>query len=127
MRSIGTIPPTLDAERFSDYLHAHDTPNMVEETAPGEKWIVWVDDDDHLDRAKGELDAFLANPKDSKYAGASKAAEKLRVKQTKKQETLRSRFIDVRTSWGSAKQWNCPVTIALIAVSLLIGFVSLAG
>lgn len=127
MRSIGTIPPTLDAERFSDFLHAQGMPNMVEETAPGEKWLVWVDNDDHLERAKGELDAFLANPEDSKYAGASKAANALRQQQSKKEQKWRKRFVDVRTSWGSAKQWNCPVTIALMAISILIGFITRAG
>ena len=35
MRTIGTIPRQLDAERFSDYLLAQGMPNMVEESGAG--------------------------------------------------------------------------------------------
>lgn len=127
MRSIGFIPPTLDAERFSDHLHAQGMPNMVEESAPGERWIVWVDNEDHLDRAKSELDAYLEHPNDARYAGAVKTAEKARKQQTKKQRRLRERFVDVRTSWGSAKQWATPVTITLILISVAVALATTFG
>ena len=62
---IGTIPTDADAERFSDYLVTQQIGNMVEESAAGD-WSVWVENDDHLDRAKSELHAFLQNPADAK-------------------------------------------------------------
>ena len=86
MRMIGTIPADADAERFSDYLVTVDVPNMVEEGAGG--WAVWVERDDDLDRAKGELDAFLRNPADAKYNGAARTAERIRKQEEKKQEPV---------------------------------------
>ena len=119
MRSIGTIPDGDHAERFSDYLLTRDIDNRVEQTQAGD-FAVWVENDDQLERAKGELLGFLRNPDDPQYRDAAKEAEKLRVAEEKKQRRLRKRFVDVRTSWGAPQQWAVPVTLALIAISVVI-------
>ena len=125
MRHIGSIPAETDAKRFGDYLLAAGMRNSVEEVASG--WAVWVEDDDHLERAKAELDAFSANPADAKYNGATRKAEKIRSAEEKKKERLSKRFHDVRTSWGATPQWAQPVTIALILASLLVAAATAVG
>jgi GlpG protein len=126
MRMIGTIPDGDHAERFSDYLVTRDIDNMIEQTAAGD-FGVWVEHDDHLDRAKGELLNFLRHPDDPQYRDVAKEAGKIRRAEEKKQKRLHGRFVDVRTSWGQARQWAAPVTIALIigcfVVSLATGSV----
>ncbi len=119
MRMIGNIPTDTDAERFSDYLVTQQIGNMVEESAAGD-WAVWVEDDDHLDRAKSELHAFLQNPADAKYGAAVREAETLRKEQEKKQKKKRTQYVDVRTRWGQPSQWNAPVTLVLIALACVI-------
>src|SRR6059058_3316533 len=126
MRSIGTIPDGDHAERFSDYLVTRDIDNRVEQTQAGD-FAVWVENDDHLDRAKGELLSFLRNPDDPQYRDSRKEAEKIRVAEEKKQQRLRKRFVDVRTSWGQPKQWAVPLTIFLIAASLVVGVLTRFG
>ncbi len=125
MRQIGSIEKQEDAERFSDYLLASGIPNMVEESAGG--WAVWVENDDHLDRAGGELKAFQSKPGDSQYTDAARAAEKVRVEQKKKQERLRRHHIDVRTRLGTPKQYARPVTLTLAAISILAAFATRLG
>jgi GlpG protein len=117
MRHIGSIPEENDAVRFGDYLLAQGMKNHVEEGASG--WAVWVEHDDQLDAAKAELDAFRANARDPKYDGAVRKAEQIRKDEEKRQERLRSHYRDVRTSWGSTQKFIQPVTIALLAFSLL--------
>jgi GlpG protein len=116
---IGTIPSDNDAERFSDYLVTQQIGNMVEESAAGD-WAVWIENDDHLDRAKSELHAFLRNPADVKYGAATREAQTLRKQQEKKQKTKRTQYVDVRTRWGQPSQWNAPVTLVLIALACVI-------
>ena len=125
MRHIGSIPDETEATRFGDYLLAAGMKNSVEEGASG--WAVWVEDDDKLDAAKAELEAFRANPADRKYAGASLKAEKIRVDAEKKQERLSKRYHDVRTSWGQPQQWAQPVSMALILLSLLAAAATALG
>jgi GlpG protein len=120
---IGSIPQHPDgaarAERFSDYLVAQSVENMVEESSAGDAWVVWVEHDDDLARAKSELDAFLQNPADSKYDAAG-AAKKVRQEQAQKAKRRRTQYIDYGTRWGQARQWVAPVTIVLIALSVMI-------
>ncbi len=125
MRHIGSIPDETDAKRFGDYLLAAGMRNTVDEGSAG--WAVWVEDDDKLDAAKIELDAFHTNPRDPKYVSAPLKAERIRVETEKKQHRLAQRFHDVRTSWGSTPQWAQPVTIALILVSLLVAAATSVG
>jgi GlpG protein len=116
---IGTIPTDSDAERFSDYLVTQQIGNMVEESAAGD-WAVWIENDDHLDRAKSELHAFLQNPVDAKYGKATREAETIRKEQQKAKTKKRTQYVDVRTRWGQPSQWNAPVTLVLIAMSCVI-------
>ena len=125
MRHIGSIPDQTDAERFGDYLLAAGMKNHVEEGSSG--WAVWVEDDDKLDAAKAEFEAFRAAPADPKYSDAPRKAEKIRVEAEKKQERLAKRFHDVRTSWGAPQQWAMPVSMALILLSLLAAAATALG
>ncbi len=122
MRHIGSIADESQAGRFGDYLLAQGMKNSIEQGASG--WAVWVEHDDHVDRAKAELEAYSVNPADSRYNGASRVAEKIRAGDQKKQARLRKRFVDVRTRWGQPQQLGQPVTIALIAICLLVGFIT---
>ena len=129
MRMIGTIPTDSDAERFSDYLVTQKIDNMVEESSSGGDWTVWIENDDHVDRAKGELAAFLKNPVDPKYGAATRQAETIRKQQEKAEEKRRAKYVDVRTRWGQPRQWMAPVTLALIAISCVVsvGTMSVMG
>lgn len=121
MRMIGTIPAdgAADAERFSDYLVTQRIENMVEESAGGD-WAIWVEKDDHLDQAKAELAAYLRSPGDAKYDAAGARAEAIRNEKEKEQERRRTRYVDVRSRWGTASGWAAPVTIALMAFAVAV-------
>jgi GlpG protein len=118
MRQIGTIPADHDPARFGDYLLTLGIGNSIDESSDG--WAVWVENDDQLDRGRAELDTYLANAADSRYDGAAKTAAALREKEQKLQERRRARFIDVRTRFGSQARWNAPLTLGLIAISLIV-------
>jgi GlpG protein len=119
MRMIGSIPSFEDAERFGDYLLAQGVVTNVEESSAGDAQV-WVESDDHLDRAKSELHAFLANPADPKYGRAGADAERVRKEQAKKQERLNKQYVNVRTRWSSAAGWAAPVTIGLMILSVVL-------
>jgi GlpG protein len=68
MRLIGTLPNEQIACRFADYLLTHGVNVMVEEGT--EQWTVWVENDDHVERAKSELERYRQNPDAPQYAAA---------------------------------------------------------
>jgi GlpG protein len=120
MRQIGTIEDADDAARFGDYLVTLGMPNSVEETAAGD-WAVWVERDEHLDRAGAELETFRANPQDARYDEATAKATATRAQQQRQAARRRKLFVDVRTSWAQPSQWNVPLTLFLILASLVVG------
>jgi GlpG protein len=119
MRQIGSIESDHDAVRFSDYLLTQGIGNMVEEQGPGAAWAVWVEDDDHLDRGRAELQRFQANPGDAKYDVESKAS-KIRTQSERAEQRRRSQHVDVRTRWSHPTNLARPVTTVLAAISVLV-------
>jgi GlpG protein len=124
MRQIGSIPDPHAAERFGDYLLTLGIGNTVEESPSTGTWAVWVEHDDDLERAAGELSAFVANPADPRYAEAARQAKVVRAEEEKAAERRRKNFTDVRTRWSQPKQWNVPLTLALIGISVVVAFIT---
>ena len=116
MRLIGYLPED-QAHRFSDYLLTLGIAMHIEESERG--WALWVEHDDHVDRAKAELAAFQKTPDTPRYE-AQRQASRIRVEQESRQRRLRNRHIDVRTSWAMAGERTRPVTMALVILSVVI-------
>jgi GlpG protein len=123
MRQIGTLKDEHDAVRFGDYLLTLGVKNSVEQTQGGD-WAVWVEDDDQLARGAAELETFRANPTDGKYDEARDHAEAHRAEEDRRAQRRRKQFVDVRTGWTHSRQWNVPLTLTLIILSLVVGIYS---
>ena len=122
MRQIGTVQTEQDGVRFGAYLRTLGVDNMVEAT--GDSWAVWIANDDHLDKARGELNTFQANGNDARYGDAVQTANVLLANQQKAERRRRENFVDVRTKAGVVRQWNAPITLALIGISIVVGLMT---
>src|SRR3712207_1265853 len=98
MRQIGFVDSERDAARFGDYLLTQRIVSSIEEMNGG-AWAVWIEDDDHLDRARAELEQFRADPNDARYDAAGEA-QVIRKQSEKAEQRRRRKYIDVRTRWG---------------------------
>lgn len=120
MRQIGSLENQSDADRFGAFLLTLGVKNTVDE-GPDGSWSVWVEDDDHLDRGRAELNAFRASPADPRYDAAVGRAEQVRKAEAKAEQRRREKFVDVRTRWGQPGQLARPLTIILVVCSILVG------
>jgi GlpG protein len=125
MRQIGSLPRQDHAQVFGDYLVSIGIPNSVEQS--NSAWDIWVEHDDHLDRARLELQQFLATPDDPKYRHASLQASAIRSRDQRHQKRLRQNFIDVRTSFSRAGQRLPPLTLILVILCLVVGALTWFG
>jgi GlpG protein len=125
MRQIGIIADERYAGLFGDYLLAHGVPNVVEEGSTG--WEVWVERDDDIDRARVELGQFASNPGDPRYVSVAERAGSVRKQEAKREVRLRRQHIDVRTGWGRLMQAPRPLTISLLILCVIVGFISQLG
>jgi GlpG protein len=118
MRMIGSVSSEAEASRLADYLLSLGIDNHVERSAAGAdaaSWLVWVERDDDLERAKGELEQFQRNPADERYAAASGEAARIREEREAKQKRRARNFRDMRGNWLRPHAGPGAVTLAIMA------------
>lgn len=125
MREIGTLPNERLARRFADYSLTQGVEVMVE--SDGDQWSIWAYEEDQIDKAKQELAQFTAEPDDARYVEAGRTAENLRREAEKREEQLRKQQVDVRARWQRPTWAQCPVTTAMIAISVLVAVTTNLG
>lgn len=123
MRVIGHLPDESSAKKFGELLWSKSINNEVEADDDG-TWMIWVVDEDQLDAAKAELDAFDPAAIEADFASVARRAKAVRddlAAKEKKAKTIKRRrdlFADMRPySVG-------PITMALIAVCVLVTFMT---
>jgi GlpG protein len=116
MRHIGHLSDEQHAQRFSDYLMTIGMDLVAEEDPRG--WALWIEHDDHVERAQQELAAFRANPDAARYISAQLQGARLRAENEKRRRKLREQHIDVRTTWAFGRQRARPLTLVLLLISV---------
>lgn len=124
MRQLATLPDAATAHAFADYLLTLQIPTKLEQDGNG--WAIWVRDEDHLPRARQELEEFNRNPSDPRYSSASRTAGDLRQRQRKEEAAYhrRQNRFNRRMTGPLA---SVPITIAVIGICLLISLWSEGG
>lgn len=90
MRLIGHLPDERLARRFADYLLVKHMASQIEAEADG-RWAVWVHDDDHLNEAATEFDAYRVQPDAQKFLAATSAAAAMREQTAAEQQAQAGR------------------------------------
>ena len=117
MRKIGELPSGLDSAVFADYLRGEGIHSSLDDSESGV--AVWIHDEDRLDFAREQLQAFVANPREERFiAGARKGREVIREKFAEL-KSARKRVIRVQETWTIPTVDRCPITFGLIAISVL--------
>jgi len=126
MRKIGTIPNEQDAHTFRDYLL---TLGIKSEVNPdgAQGRVVWVHEEDQLDRARSELAEFERSPGAPKYAGVVDAARRKRDEEVKEALAARKRQVNMRERWERPLVAQLPVTMLMIGFSIVVFVLSHFG
>jgi rhomboid protease GlpG len=125
MRAIGVVSTEQDARRLGSYLLTLGIASQIDPAANG--YYVWIRDEDKVDRARAELDSFLANPANPRYDQALPSAEQIHAQQIRAEQEYRRNVRDVRTQWRRPMPQNCRLTVALIAACVGVAVVSRMG
>jgi GlpG protein len=119
MRQLTTFPSAEAARALADYLLTLKIDTQLEKEPDG--WAVWIRDEDHLPRARQELEEFQRNPADPRYEGAGSTAAVLRKQKLqeekayhRRQERFYARMGRVGAAGGAG------VTLTLIAISVIV-------
>jgi GlpG protein len=124
MREIGTIDAAA-AARFECYLFTLGISTRLEPVAEGAR--VWVCEEDHVARARQELEAFRANPQDERYSASIAQAVALRRDQEQADREFRKNFVRLRDRWDSVSPGRRPLTVVLIGLSVTAAVLTRLG
>ncbi len=115
MRSIGSLTDEQHAQRFAAYLDSQEINARAD--ANGDKWEIWVVDEDQVEAAKLKFAEFQQAPDDARYADAIRTSKRFKTQQL--EEALarrRSTFRTRKMPW----QRGIPLTIILMSASVYV-------
>lgn len=122
MRRIGGNLTRQQADRITDYLFTQDIPVAVEPTSDG-TFELWAKDEDQLQRAREELNEFLADPDAPRYRVNRQASDLRRQQEKEKRRKLKlQRKFQPRGAGGSG--W---LVISLVAACVLVSLLTNFG
>jgi GlpG protein len=125
VRQIGTLTTEDQARTLADHLKSLGMTTRVDPEAEG--WAIWVYNEDHLPRARDELQAFSSNPDDPRYKDAKRSAEALDREERQRDQLYRKNVRNVSGRWDGASVSRNPLTILLIVISILVFFLERGG
>jgi len=121
MRQIGTLPTEHQASVLTDWLLAEGIEAKFERETAG--FEIWVKDENQLERARRELEAYLTNPQERRYLeAAQRAAEVRRARQDRQQ-----RFERNLQQPGPRQARGGGLTITLIVASIVVAVLTNFG
>jgi len=115
---IGEIAGETSARNFSNFLYVQGIDNQVEADKPG-SWAIWIHAEEELERARGLLAEYQANPADPKFKDTAQLAEKLRERKKQEQFDYEKRVKQRRHLFRPLTGYGFgPMTFALIFISI---------
>jgi GlpG protein len=124
MRQVGSLTNHDDAQRFLAYLVTQRIDAQAEQE--GERWVIWVHEEDRVPLAKSALSEFQADPTAPKYQDAKRRAETvLREEQTKRRQAQKN-VVEMRSRWGSGgvSARKAPLMISLAGLAVLVSMLT---
>jgi GlpG protein len=120
LRQLGTLPKELDPKVFADYLLTVGMKTRVDERPDG--WTLWIYNEDHLARAREELNGYLSAPDDPRYKSAVDSAKSIRREEKQLDQKYRKNFREAADIWGYPTLRRRPVTVLIGVICLVVFF-----
>ncbi|RCS53932.1 rhomboid family intramembrane serine protease [Bremerella cremea] len=126
MRQIGKLASDQLASRFSDYLLTLGIHSKTDRASDGE-YLLWIHEENQVDQARSELEAFRSNPDDARYRSAADEAAGIRKMEQLKERERRKNIHDVKPRGGvpGAGLSGAPVTKAIIVICVVIALLGM--
>jgi GlpG protein len=117
MRQVGLLNSAQEANRFTAYLIVERISAMVDQE--GEKFAVWIREENDFARAKNEFSAYVANPGDARYQGKEREAEALLRTEQELRRRGQKNIVQVKQRAApSVFAGRTPLCLTLMAISI---------
>jgi GlpG protein len=118
LRQIGDLPQNLDRKVFEDHLLGLGIKSRFDRGPDG--WAVWIYNEDHVDRARRELDDYLNRPDDARFLESAPAAAEARRREKALDRQFRRNDRDVAAAWSGPTFRRRPLTMLLVGFTIAV-------
>lgn len=124
MRQIGELPNEPAARLFGDFLYTRGIENQIE-ADKDHGWVIWVLEDDKLERAGQLFAEFQAEPNHPRFAAQAAAAAELREQARKAQAAAAKKMMTAREVFRPLYSVGFgPVTLVFLIASVFVFIIS---
>lgn len=126
MRQIGKLSSENHAARFVDYLLTQGIHSKSDANSQGE-WLIWIHEENQVDQARTELEAFRSNPDDSRYRSAGEEAAGIRKMEQLREKERRKNVHEVkhRSVASGTGLSGAPVTKGILIICVVIAAIGM--
>lgn len=116
---IGELPKGIDPRVLEDHLLGLGMKARFD-PRPGGGSVVWIIDEDHVERAREELQGYLAAPDAPRFLASAPKAHEARKAEARRDREFRKNFREAGDLWGGPTFRQRPVTVATVAVAAVV-------
>jgi GlpG protein len=122
VRELYTFADEQVAHRFVSVLQSLQLPAHAEQE--GASWVVWIENDDHRDRAQELLTEFRADPDAERFREAEKIAKQILAEKLEAEKSRQKLRKDLLDRWRGV-WWKChPAATTMVAISVFVVAIS---
>jgi GlpG protein len=118
LRQIGVLTVEDAARHLADHLLTLGVKTQLRPESAG--WGLWVLDEDRLDVARKEFEAFRTNPDDPRFQAAAQQASTIRRELDRRDKEYRKNFRYVSDAWSGPNIRRRPLTFTLIVACVAV-------
>lgn len=128
MRCLGEIGGRQQAERLVAHLLTKEVSTHIESSGPGsDRWEIWVREEDRLELASAELEAFRLDPDHPRYANVIEDAKRILLEQKQKNAEAAKNIqqVEMVVRPGMTRGGRMPpLTLTLLILCIGLGLVN---
>lgn len=116
---IGELPKGVDPRVLEDHLLGLGMKSRIDRRPDGGS-VVWILNEDHVDRARGELQGYLAAPDDPRFRATAPKASESRKAEARRDREFRKNYREAGDLWGAPTFRQRPVTVLTVAIAVVV-------
>jgi GlpG protein len=122
MRQIGFLADQQRARVFTDFLTVQGVTAHAEQEDGN--WVIWVRDENDVERARSELTSYQREPDDARYQNVTQQAEQLKQQIVRERQRVARQTVSMRQQWNQPLARRAPLVMTLIGLCIFVGLVT---
>lgn len=126
MRKIGELTDETSTRNLVAFLIIEKIKTVADRTSDssddsnGEHWVIWIKEEDDVERAKALFAEFQKDPNHPRYSEAVEKASQLAQEEIERNQKKKQNVVVMRGQWTRPQTYRKPLVVTLITISVIV-------